>query len=165
MTAEKIIKELGLQKHPEGGFFFETYRSEELFEKEQLPKRYGDSRCHSTAIYFLITSENFSAFHRIKTDEIFHYYAGSPATITQIDKAGKLTENIMGNDITNGERPQVIVKADNWQALKCKEDGFTLLGTTVAPGFDFADFEMAKKEKLLSSFPQHASIIENLARQ
>ena len=155
-TAEEIIKKLDLKPLPEeGGYYRETYRS----EGDGLPaKSYGinadSNRSVSTAIYYLVTPDNFSSIHRVKSDEVFHFYAGDPVEMIQFDESGKLEKFIMGNDIMNGESPQIVVPKHIWQALRLKEGGqWALFGTTVAPGFEFEDFEVGKREEMLKQYP------------
>jgi predicted cupin superfamily sugar epimerase len=163
--AEYYINKLGLEKHPEGGWFKEVYRSSEEVAKEHLPERFSGSRHHSTSIYFLLTSDTFSAFHRIKSDELWHFYDGSSVTIYMIDKAGNFSEISLGKDIENGELLQYAVPHGVWFGAKVnKPDTFTLVGCTVAPGFHFDDFELAERIYLLEKFPKHRERIEKLTR-
>lgn len=165
-TAEYYIKKLGLQKHPEGGWFKEVYRSTEKIAGEHLPGRYSGSRHHSTSIYFLLTSDTFSAFHRIKSDELWHFYEGSPVTIYMIDDAGNYSEITLGGNIESGEVLQCVIPHGVWFGAKVKSaDSFCLVGCTVAPGFHFDDFELGKRDELLKLFPQHKKIIEKLTGQ
>ena len=164
-TAEYYIKVLELEKHPEGGWFKEVYRSAEEVAKEHLPERFSGSRHHSTSIYFLLTSDTFSAFHRIKSDELWHFYEGTKVTIYMIDNAGNFSEISLGKDIENGELLQYAVPHGVWFGAKVnKPDTFTLVGCTVAPGFHFDDFELGERTELLRMYPQHKEIIEKLTR-
>lgn len=150
-----------MEPHPEGGFFKETYRSEEL---EKFDGFIG-SRNISTAIYFMITKGNFSAFHRIKSDEIWHFYDGSPVEIVVISPEGNLTSHQLGLDINNGQLPQAMVPAGCWFASRIADDAdYALAGCTVAPGFDFQDFELADRVDLVKEFPQHEAVIRSLTR-
>jgi uncharacterized protein len=165
MTAAEVIERLGLQPHPEGGFFRETYRAGESIPADALPDRYGASRAFGTAIHFLLTAENFSAFHRVQSDEIFHFHLGDPAVLTEMDEAGRLTETVLGPGLAGGHVLQRVVRRGAWQALRVADGGaWTLLGATVAPGFDFADFQMADPADLAARFPAHRRVIEALAR-
>ncbi len=157
-----LIKELNLQAHPEGGYYRETYRSMILSEYSGLGRR----NC-STGIYFLLTAGNFSAFHRIKQDEMWHFYLGSPIELFELDANGMLIRTIVGNNISKGENPQYVVPGGNWFASRVLPGtgSYSLAGCTVAPGFDFADFEMAKRLELIKQFPQHRDIIEKLTRE
>ena len=160
------IKKLGLVKHPEGGWFKEVYRSSEVIKKEYLPPRFHGERHHSTSIYFLLTSDTFSAFHRIHSDELWHFYAGSPVTVYMIDEGGKYSEVILGSDPEEGEVFQFAVPAGVWfGAMVNVPDSFTLIGCTVAPGFHFDDFSLGKREELTLNYPQHKDIIEKLTRE
>ena len=162
---EAIIKLLDLQPHPEGGFFKETYRSPGIIPKESLDDSFGGDRNHSTSIYFMLTSENFSAFHRIKADEGWHFYLGSPIRLHTISAEGDYTHNIIGNDIMNGEQPQLIVNAGDWFASEVvEENSFSLVGCTVSPGFSYEDFEMAQQTDLINKFPQHKELILQFTR-
>ena len=154
-----------MQAHPEGGYFKEVYRSEESVPVAALPPRYKGSRSYGTSIYFLLRSHEFSAFHRIQSDEIWHFYAGEAATIYEIDVlTGNLLTHCVGSQLEAGQTFQALIKAGNWFAAKVQaSNSFVLVGCTVALGFDFADFELAKKAELLASFPQHSEIIETLA--
>lgn len=166
MTAGALISFYGLQAHPEGGYFKETYRSAESIPNDGLPERFNDNRSFSTAIYFLLDGDNFSAFHRIKSDELWHFYSGIALNIYVIDKDGKLEIIRLGNNIQNGEVFQAVVPAGCWFASEpSSKQGSSFVGCTVAPGFDFADFELAEKEPLSKIFPQHASTIHRLCRR
>ena len=163
-TAEYYIKVLELEKHPEGGWFKEVYRSAEEVAKEHLPERFSGSRHHSTSIYFLLTSDTFSAFHRIKSDELWHFYEGTKVTIYMIDNAGNFSEISLGKDIENGELLQYAVPHGVWFGAKVNSaDSFCLVGCTVAPGFHFDDFELGDRKVLLKMFPEHKEIIKNLS--
>lgn len=165
MNAEYYIKKLELQKHPEGGWFKEVYRADELIKKEHLPERFTGERHHSTSIYFLLTSDTFSAFHRIKSDELWHFYAGSAATIYMIDESGKYSEILLGNDPGKGEVFQCVIPKGVWFGAKVNSgNSFMLAGCTVSPGFHFDDFELAERNNMLQKFPQHREIIEKLTR-
>ncbi len=164
-NAEFWIKKLGLQKHPEGGWFKEAYRSGEFIRKEHLPERFKGERHHSTSIYFLITTAEFSAFHRIKSDELWHFYDGSAITIHMIDDAGKYSNVTLGKNIDKGEVLQYAIPQGVWFAAEIEEkDSYSLVGCTVAPGFHFDDFELAKREELVKLFPKHKKVIERLTR-
>ncbi len=160
---ENIIKRLKLEPHPEGGFFKETYRS--LEETDQLDSKYQGKRNFSTCIYFLLTSDTFSAFHRINQDEIWHFYDGSPINLHQISANGSYSNVIIGRDIEKGQQPQFVVQGGNWfAATVINEDDFSLVGCTVSPGFDFRDFELTGRNELTIKFPQHKNIITELTR-
>lgn len=165
MTAAYFIKHLQLQPHPEGGFFKETYRSEGIITLPCLPAPFNAERNYSTAIYFLLQQGDFSAFHRISSDECWHFYEGDSLLIHVIDEEGKYSYIRLGRKIHEGELFQFVVPAQCWFASEpAPGTEFTLVGCTVAPGFDFADFEMADEENLLKEYPQHASVIQRLCR-
>jgi predicted cupin superfamily sugar epimerase len=153
------IDHLKLKRHPEGGYFREIYRSDEIIHKKNLPDRYSGFRNFSTSIYFLLESHEFSAFHRIKSDEIWHFYAGSPLTIISINNSGQLAECSLGNNSENGEVFQNIIPKGAWFMTRVNGAGsFSLAGCTVAPGFDFDDFELGRKDELISRFPQYEKL-------
>ena len=155
-----IIEKLGLEPHPEGGYFKETYRSKGEISKENLNSEFEGKRNYSTCIYFLLTSDNFSAFHRIKQDEIWHFYDGSPVRLHTISNSGKHTQHLIGNKLSKGEVPQLIVKAGDWFAAEViASKSFSLVGCTVSPGFSFEDFELPGRNELISKFPQHTELI------
>jgi predicted cupin superfamily sugar epimerase len=157
------IQKLNLQKHPEGGYYRETYRSKEILTAECLPKRYERFHTFYTSIYFLLTGKDISAFHRIKSDEIWHFYYGSSITLYRIDPDGMLFKTKIGDDLENGELFQTYIKAGHWFAAKVNEpSSFTLLGCTVSPGFDFEDFELGIRKELIKAYPRHREIIEQL---
>lgn len=163
MTANYWIDKLHLQAHPEGGYFAETYRSTEFVQAGHLPERFGGRRSFSTGIYFLLQNPEFSALHRIKSDEMWHFYAGSTLLVYVIEPGGTLEIIRLGNNPQAGEQFQAVVKAGCWFGSKPeKENTYALVGCTVAPGFDFADFEMAERKELLQQFPQHQPVIEML---
>lgn len=158
------ITRLNLMSHPEGGFYKETYRSKEIIAKEALPERFSGDRVFSTSIYFLLDNDNFSAFHRIKQDEIWHFYDGSSLTIHVIDMTGIYTALKLGRDIDANENLQVLVEAGCFFAAEVNViSSFSLVGCTVAPGFDFADFEMPSKSELLAKFPVHENVIKRFS--
>jgi uncharacterized protein len=164
-TAKELISMLQLEPHPEGGFYSRTYASEEAIIAEALPKRFTADRLFSTAIYFLLEGKDYSAFHRIKSDELWHFYTGDGLHIYVIHPDGRGERLLLGNDLANGYRFQQVVKAGCWFASKpANENSFSLVGCTVAPGFDFADFEMAKEEELLQQYPLHKEWIGQLCR-
>lgn len=144
MTAQFIIAKLGLVPHPEGGYYSETYRSEEKIAQSALPERYSGDRCFGTAIYFLLESKDVHKLHRLITDEIWHYYSGSPIRLT-IKQDGAEKEMILGNNIAEGQVPQIVIPRGSWMVARLiAEDSYTLVGCTCAPGFEFEDFEIVK---------------------
>ena len=165
MQAKDWVDYLKLEKHPEGGFFKETYRSKDLISSQGLPERYPGARTASTGIYFLLEQGNFSAFHRIKSDEMWHFYEGDTIEIFTIKKSGVLEKVKLGRDMTKGEVFQAVIPAESWFASRVAKTGsFGLVGCTVAPGFDFMDFEMADRGELIKEFPEHKEIITELTR-
>ena len=163
--SEELIYFLSLEKHPEGGYFKETYRSERKIIETEENGEFPHGRNFGTSIYFLLKNEEFSAFHKIKSDEIWHFYEGNPLEIISIDSDGFLEVQILGNDLKKGQVFQCVVKAGKWFGSRLQNpNSYTLVGCTVAPGFDFKDFEMAEREKLLVEFPQHSEVILNLTR-
>ncbi len=163
MNSKYWIEKLSLQKHPEGGFYKEIYRSNEFISKNSLPDRFDGDRCFSTSIYFLLEKNDFSAFHRIKSEEIWHFYQGYSLTIYTIDDYGCLKSYKLGNNPENDEVFQLVIPRNTWfAAMLNKQDSFALVGCTVSPGFNFNDFELAEKELLINIFPQHKKIIEKL---
>jgi uncharacterized protein len=152
---QNYINKLKLIDHPEGGFYREVYRSEMVLKNVN-----GQERNISTSIYYLLSDGAFSAFHRIKSDESWHYYDGEGFLEILVLDDGKLEILRLGLDISTGERPQQMVPAGKWFAARLNNpDGFVLAGCTVAPGFDFQDFEMARKQDLLRAYPEHKELI------
>jgi uncharacterized protein len=158
-NAEYWVKNLQLSPHPEGGYYKETYRSSEKIEKDSLPKRFTGSRNFSTAIYFLLRSGDRSVFHRIKSDELWHFYAGSVLEIFVLSDR-KFNVFKLGSNVELGESLQVTIPAGSWFGAKVSDpDTYTLAGCTVAPGFNFEDFEIASRERLIKEFPNEKGII------
>lgn len=163
LNAFEIIEYLQLEKHPEGGYFRELYRCDEHIKKDHLPKRFSGDRAISTAIYFMLTGDATSSFHKIKSDEIWHFYAGQSLSLYQIDKSGNMNVKILGLDILKGERPQITIQKETYFGAKVNGVGYCLAGCTVAPGFDFSDFDMPGRNELLKMYPQHQKEIEMLS--
>jgi uncharacterized protein len=158
------IEKLDLTPHPEGGYFRQTYRSDLILPREALPG-FSGSRAASTAIYFLLEGKNFSAFHRLRSDEVWHFYFGSPVIVDVIEPDGRHSEILLGSNPEAGEVFQAVVKAGCWFASHVADwKSFVLVGCTVAPGFDFEDFEMAKRAELIARYPEHRELIERLTR-
>lgn len=154
VTAREIIELLNLQPHPcEGGYFRETYRASDNFGPRSV----------STAIYYLLTPDTFSALHRLTSDEVFHFYLGSPVRMLQLDPAGAAREIVLGHDLALGQQVQVLAPRGVWQGSLLEPGGdLALLGCTVAPGFDYADYEHGDQAALLAQFPNHATLIRRL---
>jgi len=164
-SAQVWIEQLGLTPHPEGGFFREVYRSDGVIPESALPDGFSGDRNFATSIYFLLQDDEFSAFHRIRQDELWYFHDGVPLTVHVINADGHCSELKLGRDIANGCLPQGVVRAGSWFAASVEDSvGFSLVGCTVAPGFEFADFEMPTKASLTSRFPQHAELIGKLTR-
>ena len=164
-NATFFVEQLQMLPHPEGGWYKETYRSSDLIPATGLPTRFAGERAASTAIYFLLEHHHFSAFHRIKSDEVWHFYYGGPLDVYVLQPDGSLEIIRVGNNPAEGEVFQAVVKAGCWFASKpAKPHTFSLVGCTVAPGFDFADFELADKNKLAAEFPAHEQLIRKLCR-
>ncbi len=164
-NAEYWIKKLNLNKHPEGGYFGEIYRSTETVTKSALPKRYSGERSFLTSIYFLITSKDTSNFHRLKSDEIWHFYLGDPLSVHILHKKTGYSRVTLGKDPEQGQVFQAIIKKGYWfGATVDKPDSYSLVGCTVAPGFDFDDFELARREDLLNEFAEYKEIVAQLTK-
>ncbi|NUN08114.1 MAG: cupin domain-containing protein [Ignavibacteriaceae bacterium] len=165
-NADYWIRKLDLIKHPEGGYFREVYRSKEIIERGVLPSRYQGGRCFSTSIYFLLSGRDFSAFHRLKSDETWHFYSGIFLNLYVIDAEGKLSVVKIGNDPERGEVLQYTIPEGSWFAANPgTENSYSLIGCTVAPGFDFEDFELAGRDSLVSRFPQHKELITRFSHR
>jgi predicted cupin superfamily sugar epimerase len=167
MTADDLIQLLRLQPHPkEGGYFRETYRGDEVLPAAALAPRYGAVRSVGTAIYYLLTPTTYSALHRLKSDEVFHFYLGSPVRMLQLFPDGGGETIILGSDLERGQRLQTVVPRGVWQGSLLEPGGdFALLGCTVAPGFDYADYEAGQRDALGRQYPQFAGLIAALTPQ
>ena len=159
------IQRLQLEPHPEGGYFRQSYRSEVVIAQEALPAGFSGARAVSTAIYFLLEGKNFSAFHRLRSDELWHFYAGEPLVVHMIEPEGKYFPILLGREPEAGQILQAVVRAGSWFASHVADwSSFSVVGCTVAPGFDFEDFEMGEREELGARYPQHRELIERLTR-
>ena len=159
--ARAVVTELGLAPHPEGGFFRETFRAPLAMDAP------AGRRAASTAIYFLLPAGSFSALHRVRSDEVWHHYDGDPVELYTMDddaRDGGVRVIRLGRDLARGDRPQAVVPAGVWQAAVPVGERFALCGCTVAPGFDFADFEMPSRSEMLRRFPAMRELIERLTR-
>jgi uncharacterized protein len=165
VTADELIAALGLRPLPlEGGYYRETYRSADLLPAGALP-RYTTPKAAATAIYYLLTPDTFSALHRLPADEVFHFYLGGPVRMLQLLPDGRGQVLTLGPDVTAGQRPQVVVPRGVWQGSSLLPGSpFALLGTTVAPGFDFADYEAGDRDTLTRQYPDFADAIRRLTR-
>ncbi|MFP4293292.1 MAG: cupin domain-containing protein [Cyclobacteriaceae bacterium] len=154
-NAQYWIDRLNMQPHPEGGFYAETYRSAGRIE--------ALDRSYSTGIYFLLLEDKFSAFHRIAYDEMWHFYTGSPVEVIMLTEQGELKTQRLGSNPENGETFQFVVPGGCWFGSRMPDNtSYGLVGCTVAPGFDFRDFEMAQRSELIRQFPQHRQIITEM---
>lgn len=157
---------LSLLPHPEGGHFREIYRSEGTITAVESGGLTENERNYSTAIFFLLGSGEKNSLHRIKSDEIWHYYSGSSLAVYEIEPDGSFRKNLLGLDTERGESPVVVIKAGNWFCAEVtEEDSYTLAGCTVAPGFDFRDFELAEFKLLSDNFPQHSGFIKQFTNR
>jgi len=161
----QLIETYNLEPHPEGGWYKQTYKSNEEIDAGALPEIFGANRAFSTAIYFLLEKGNFSAFHRIKSDECWHFYAGDPLLIYIIEQNGEIKIISLGNDLEKGQSFQYVVPANCWFASRpASGSEYCFVGCTVSPGFEFEDFELADGTALSVMYPQHKSIIKELCR-
>jgi predicted cupin superfamily sugar epimerase len=158
--ALSITRLINMQPHAEGGFYCESFRAPLMIEG--LPQ--GAPRNASTAIYFLLPAGTFSAFHQVRSDEVWHHYDGDPVALHILGEDGTYNQILLGPNLDAGERPQAVVLANQWQAAEPLGIRFALCGCTVAPGFDFADFELAKRAELAARFPERAAIIARFTR-
>jgi predicted cupin superfamily sugar epimerase len=165
LTAQEIIEKLQLEAHPtEGGFYRQTYRSAEMLPRRLPGDKYSSERALGTAIYYLLTPETFSRIHRLKSDEIFHFYLGDPVFMLLLYPEGRSQEITLGTDILNGQRVQVIVPRNTWQGSVLQNGGrYALLGTTMSPGFDYADYENGSRAELWELYPDKKDWINRLA--
>lgn len=166
MTADDIKHLLRLEAHPcEGGWFTQTWRSDESIPREALPPRYSAARAAGTCIYYLLEPATFSEMHRLASDEIFHFYLGDPVEMLQLAPDGSARTVFLGSDLAAGQHPQLIVPRHVWQGLRLVAGGkLALLGCTVSPGFDYADYEAGHYEPLARQYPLHADFIRQLTR-
>jgi len=162
LDPDQLISHLQLKPHPEGGFYAETFRSTLPVDSVE----HQATRSASTAIYFLLRRQDISAFHRVRSDEVWHHYLGDPLELFLIDEQGALRVERLGTDFANGQRPQALAARNVLQAARVMagSHGFTLCGCTVAPGFDFADFELPARAELSARFPAHQALFSELAR-
>jgi len=163
--AQAWIDRLNLERHPEGGYYRETYRTDEHIPAAALPDRFDAGRDVAALIYFLLPGDSFSALHRIRQDETWHFYAGSPLTLHQIAPDGTYTTTTLSRAVDEGHRLHTVVPAGTWfGATVADDDSYALVGCTTAPAFDFADFDLADRETLTDAYPQHQALIERLTR-
>jgi hypothetical protein len=162
-TAEELIKRLDLTRHPEGGWYRETYRSAEFVAGSALPTRFVGPRSFCTSIYFLLEKNDISALHCIKSDEIWHFYTGAPLTVHALTSQGEHLELKLGHDYAAGDSFQTVIAAGCWFGAEVSGPGeYSLVGCTVAPGFDFADFQIGNRNDLQQEYPRFNEIINRL---
>jgi len=164
LTAERLIKLYNMKPLPgEGGYYVETYRAPESIEDTHLPERYGSGRSLGTAIFYLLTPDTRSLIHTVRSDEIYHFYLGDPVQLVLIHPSGTIKVIFLGQDIRAGQFVQAVVPAGLWHGSLLLEGGqFALMGVTVAPGFEFEDRELGKRDELLEQYPQHRDLILSL---
>ena len=166
INADYWINKLKLEAHPEGGYFREIYRSEEEINQGSLPDRYNGKRNLSTSIYFLLKENGRSLFHKLKSDEIWHFYSGSALTVYIIEENARLDRLILGSNFESDEQFQIIIRKNQWfGAVINDKKSYSLIGCTVTPGFDFNDFEIGDRSNLLKLYPEHRNIIELLTKE
>jgi uncharacterized protein len=168
LTPAELKRILNLQPHPrEGGWFRETWKSEEAIPSEALPTgRYTGPRAAGTAIYYLLEPGNFSEMHKLSSDEVFHFYLGDPVEMLQLWPDGASKRIVLGHDIANGQFLQTVVPKEVWQGSRLIDGGtVALLGCTVSPGFDYADYTSANRDELLRRWPDWSDLITRLTRQ
>ena len=167
MTADEVKKLLGLQPHPrEGGWYVRTYEAAETVDAAAFgDARYNSERRTGTAIYYLLEPDTFSEMHRLKSDEVFHFYAGDAVEMLQLREGGRGTTIVIGNDLLRGQWPQAVVERGVWQGSRLVKGGrWALLGCTVSPGFEFEDYETGERAKLSAGWPEFAEEIKALTR-
>jgi uncharacterized protein len=166
MTAEEIKRRLSLEQHPrEGGYFVQTWKAEEEIPLSALPTRFSGPRAAGTAIYYLLEPSTFSEMHRLCSDEVFHFYLGDPVEMLQLWPDGSSRLVVLGSDLEVGMLPQLVVPKGVWQGSRLMPGGeVALLGCTVSPGFDYADYETGKRAELVEDFPEQGSLIWALTR-
>lgn len=166
--ADILIEKLGLQPLPdEGGMFVRTYESDTRIPRAVLGGDYDGDRLYSTLIYYLLRPGEYSALHRLRSDEVWHFYQGDPVSLFVIDPQGRLTEHTLGTDIEHGAVAHVPIRRGCWFGGRLKGQGsagYALMGCTVAPGFEYVDFELGTRAALTEQFPQHRALIAELAR-
>ncbi len=161
--ARKYIEKLQLKAHPEGGYYREVFRAGEIILADHLPKRYKSARNITTSIYFLLEGNQVSNFHRLKSDEQWHFYDGSSIVIYVIEEGGNLNKILLGRNIEKGESLQTVIKYNSWFGAELLDKtSFALIGCTVSPGFDFSDFELGKRAELINEYPDYEYIISKL---
>ena len=164
-TAQYWIEHLDLKQHPEGGHYRELYRSTETVAAESLPYRYGGDRSLGTSIYYLLRGNEVSHLHRLMSDELWHFYQGACLILHCFDDRGNYSRHQLGGNQETGCQFQIVINKGTWFGAEVTDSrSYALVGCTVSPGFDFNDFELADREKLLQQYPHHKKIIEKLSR-
>jgi uncharacterized protein len=166
LTVEQIRDLLKLEPHPiEGGYFVQTHRSGYNLSEAALAPGYAGRRAMSTAIYYLLTPDTFSSLHRLRGEEVFHFYLGDPVEMLQLKQDGTGELILLGHDIASGMRPQHTVSEGIWQGSRLRPGGkYALLGTTMAPGFDYQDYESGRREELIARYPAYSTLVASLTR-
>jgi hypothetical protein len=165
VTADQIKEQFELIAHPEGGYYRQTYKSLEILGRDALDPRYAAARSTGTAIYYLLEPGTFSEMHRLKSDEIFHFYLGDPVEQLQLWPDGSSRIALIGSDLERGQVPQLVVPRNVWQGARLFAGGsFALLGCTVAPGFEFDDYESGSRQALIRQYPSQRELISALTR-
>ncbi len=166
MDVQALIRKLGLQPHPEGGYYRQTYRGTDMIRQSELPARYRGDRSTGTAIYYLLTADTFSCMHLVQSDEIFHFYLGDPVEQLLLYPDGSGEVRRLGSDALAGHQPQALVPHGVWQGARLIDGGsFALMGATVSPGFDFADFREGDRAELAAKWPEFEAMISKLTRR
>ncbi|MCA9836835.1 MAG: cupin domain-containing protein [Trueperaceae bacterium] len=162
VSAEYYIDKLKLKSHPEGGLYRRVYEARESIAQVALPARFSGARTFATSIYYFLRGDEVSRFHRIKSDEVWHFYAGSRLTLHMLNEKG-YRELYLGSELEAGAAFQAVIPAGVWFGASLEQqDSFALVGCTVAPGFDFVDFELAQREALLAQYPEQQELILRL---
>lgn len=163
-NADYWINTLHLAPHPEGGYFREVFRSMEKIAREGLPQRFSGERNFLTSIYYLLRKGERSSLHRLKSDELWYFHDGAPLSVYALSEDG-VSRHVLGLDAASGQLPQAVIPAGCWFGAVIEgEGGYSLVGCAVAPGFDFADFELASRDAMLARYPHHRSLVEKLTR-
>jgi uncharacterized protein len=167
MDAATLKRLFNLVPHPrEGGYYARTWESEEIIPHSALPDRYSAQRLAGTCIYYLLDPNSFSEIHRLQSDEIYHFYLGDPIELLMLHPNGSSKTVQVGSDIEKGQIPQLVIPKNVWQGSRLVSGGgFALIGCTVSPGFDFADYEAGSRAALIHAYPQYMDQIKALTRK
>jgi predicted cupin superfamily sugar epimerase len=166
VTADWLIEHLGLEVLPEeGGLYRQTYKAGETIPREALPARYQGPRSFGTAIFYMLTPDSFSALHRLPTDEVYHFYLGDAVEMLLLFPDGRSERVILGSDLVAGQHVQFVAPAEVWQGSRLLPGGhYALMGTTMAPGFEFDDYTAGIRKELIAQYPDRAELIALLTR-